>query len=265
MLFKMYHLTDFAQTWTGEELFEIFKPYGYTPKEIVDKVKEITGAKKGAFSGRLDPMACGCLKVFLNESCKLATVFNQSDKTYEFRFAFHMNSSSGDLLGIPEHKPTMKGIRKDDIIIFLETIKGGNYDQRMPALSSYPVANEKGEKHPLWWWTQNDRLDEVKLPSFKKNLFDYEIIGFSEMMLYDLAQLAIQRISLIDKKQDFNQDVILAYWRHLKTIDKPVVTFEMRATVSSGFYIRQLVKDIGTFLGVDTMTIEIERKNYKLL
>ena len=258
----MYQLVDFAQTWTGEKVFEIFKPYGYTPKEVVDKVKEITGAKKGAFSGRLDPMACGCLKIFLNESCKLANVVNESDKTYQFRFAFHIRSSSGDLLGIPEHKPMTKGIRKDDIIVFLETIKGGNYDQRMPALSSFQVANEKGEKHPLWWWTQNDRLDEVQLPSFKKILHNYEIIGFNELTLYDLSQLAIQRVSLVDKRQDFNQDIILTYWRHLKFLDKPILTFEMRVAVSSGFYIRQLVKDIGTFLGVDTMTIEIERLSY---
>ena len=77
----MYHLTDFAQTWTGEELFEIFKPYGYTPKEIVDKVKEITGAKKGAFSGRLDPMACGCLKVFLNDRQSILPMHGTELKT----------------------------------------------------------------------------------------------------------------------------------------------------------------------------------------
>uniref|UniRef100_A0A6C0KUZ1 tRNA pseudouridine(55) synthase n=1 Tax=viral metagenome TaxID=1070528 RepID=A0A6C0KUZ1_9ZZZZ len=258
----MYHLSDFAESWTGEEIFEIFKPYGYTPKEIVDKVKSITGAKKGAFSGRLDPMACGCLKIFLNESCKLANKINESDKTYRFSFAFYLTSSSGDLLGIPEYKQSSKGIRKDDIIVFLETIKGGTYDQRMPALSSYQVANEKGEKHPLWWWTQNDRLDEVELPSFKKILYDYELIGFNGISLYELSQLAIQRISLINKKHMFNQDLIMTYWRHLKFIDKPILTFEMKAKVSSGFYIRQLVKDIGTFLGVETLTIEIERLSY---
>ncbi len=255
----MYHLVDFSQNWTGEEIFEIYKPYGYTPKEIVDKVKEITGAKKGAFSGRLDPMACGCIKIFLNDSCKEANEMNKSDKTYQFRFAFHMSSSSGDMLGIPEYKHSLKGVRKDDIIVFLETIKGGNYDQRMPALSSYQVANDKGEKHPLWWWTQNDRLDEVQLPSFAKTLYEYEIIGFGGLTLYELAQLALERISQVDKKHAFNQDVISSYWRHLKLLDKPVLTFELRAKVSSGFYIRQLVKDIGTFLGVDTMTIEIER------
>jgi hypothetical protein len=154
-------------------------------------------------------------------------------------------------------------VKKDDIIVFLETIKGGNYDQMMPALSSYQVANKTGEKHPLWWWTQNDRLEEVTLPSFIKTLYKYEIKGFGLISLHDLAELAISRIYLIDRKHSFNQDTILEHWRCLKGYDDNVLTFEMTATVSSGFYIRQLVKDIGTFIGVDTITIEIERLSYE--
>jgi tRNA U55 pseudouridine synthase TruB len=259
----MYNLNDFPHYWNGEEIFEVFKPFGYTPKEVVDEVKRKTRAKKGAFSGRLDPMACGRLKIFLNDSCKLA---NQSDKickTYHFRFAFNISSSSGDMLGIPEYNRELGGVKKDDIIVFLETIKGGNYDQMMPALSSYQVANKTGEKHPLWWWTQNDRLEEVTLPSFIKTLYKYEIKGFGLISLHDLAELAISRIYLIDRKHSFNQDTILEHWRCLKGYDDNVLTFEMTATVSSGFYIRQLVKDIGTFIGVDTITIEIERLSYE--
>lgn len=258
----MYHLAEFSLTWKGEQVFEIYKPFGYTPKDIVDTVKKITNAKKGAFSGRLDPMACGWLKIFLDDACKRANIMNLIDKTYRFIFAFDMKSSSGDLLGIPEYKQTLKGIKRSDIIVFLETIRGGNYDQRMPALSSYQVSNKSGEKHPLWWWTQNDRLEEVELPSFKKTLYDYDLVGFNSIPLHDLAELALQRIHLIDKKHKFNQDVIVSHWRQLKTLDKPILTFEIKAKVSSGFYIRQLVKDIGVFLGIDTLTIEIERLSY---
>jgi len=255
----MYDLKDLSQTWNGEEILEVFKPFGYTPKEVVEEVKKKTGAKKGAFSGRLDPMACGCIKIFLNDSCKLANTSNKINKTYRFIFACNISSSSGDMLGVPNYKRELKGVRKDDIVIFLETIKGGNYDQMMPALSSYQVSNAKGEKHPLWWWTQNERLDEVYLPSFIKTLYKYDIKGFGLISLRNLADLAISRISLIDRKHSFNQDFILNYWRRLKVLPDNILTFEMSATVSSGFYIRQLVKDIGTFIGVGTMTVEIER------
>lgn len=259
----MYYLRDLAETWTGEEIFTVFKPFGYTPKEVVDEVKKKTNAKKGAFSGRLDPMACGCIKIFLNDACKLANEADKKDKTYRFIFAFNISSSSGDMLGIPNYKRELKGAKKDDIVLFLETIKGGNYDQMMPALSSYQVANKAGEKHPLWWWTQNDRLEEVSLPSFIKTLYRYEIKGFGLVSLRDLADLAISRIHLVDRKHSFNQDAILNHWRRLKLVMDNILTFEMRATVSSGFYIRQLVKDIGTFIGVDTMTVEIERVSYE--
>ena len=263
----MFHVENLKEKWNNEQIFLFFKPYGKTPKDIVEIVKQMTGAKKAAFSGRLDPMACGWLQIFLNTSCKLAPAFNHAKKTYRFKFAFNMSTSSHDLLGIPKFTRTnFKSVKRQDILTFLNTIKGANYHQRMPALSSLPVKNKEGEKHPLWWWTQNDRLDEVELPIYEKTLYDYRIIGFDAIHLSELAKLAIERIQLIDPRHNFKQSEILSVWQQLTAFsDVQILTFEMEIDVSSGFYVRQLVRDLGTFLGIETMTIEIERLSYSPL
>lgn len=168
------------------------------------------------------------------------------------------------MFGIPVYKKDAKGVKKSDIIDFLETIKEGNYDQIVPALSSYRVANSNEEKHPLWWWSQNGRLNKVSLPVIKKTINSYKIRGFNQLFLTELSNTAIHRIGLMDPKHDFNQDVITSYWRHLKCQegDASILLFEMFAPVSNGVYIRQLVRDIGKFLGVETLKLEIERICY---
>jgi tRNA U55 pseudouridine synthase TruB len=44
--------------------------------------------------------------------------------------------------------------------------------------------------------------------------------------------------------------------------NKTFKMFTVRVDVSSGFFIRSLVRDIGEVFGVDTMTLEIERVRY---
>lgn len=243
-------------------MIEVYKPYGMTPKEVAEKVKEHTGAQKTAFSGRLDPMACGILRIYLNDSCKLTPNEDKLDKVYRFKFAFGIKTTSGDMLGFPTYRKRLIGIKRDDIIDILESYRH-YYLQRVPKYSSFVVRNKRGEKHPLWWWTQNSRLNEVSLPYIKRVLYNYHIDGFGETTLGEIATLAIDRISKISETQSFSQTSIMESWTTFKDVLIPVLTFEMLIEVSSGFYVRQLVEDIGAVLGVDTMTIEIERTQYK--
>lgn len=256
----MFLLENLHCDWNGEEIIDVYKPFSMTPKEVADFVKKITNSKKAAFSGRLDPMAHGLLRIFLNDACSLAEKINKCNKVYRFKFAFNLSTTSGDLLGFYKmHKPK-KGIVLNEIVSFLKILQK-NYMQQVPKYSSMPVENQKGEKHPLWWWTKNNRLSEVEIPAYSKKIYSYHIIGFGQILLSELVSIATERISLISPCHDFNQQEIIKTWRQ-QTNDIPLVTFEMCATVSSGFYIRQLVIDIGKHLDIPTTTIEIERLAY---
>ena len=48
----------------------VFKPIGWTPKDCVDKLKEIFKDDKISFAGRLDPMAYGMLPIIINSLMK---------------------------------------------------------------------------------------------------------------------------------------------------------------------------------------------------
>ena len=259
----MIYVNDLKRGQTGK--IELFKPYGLTPKDMVDIVINRTGAKKASFSGRLDPMACGCLNIYLDEACQTTKSDDKLDKVYRFKMAFGISSTSVDLLGIPKIKttdePIVYNIEKK-INNFLNSLKSDGYLQKLPMLSSYAVSNNVGLKNSLWWWVKHGRTDEISAPSFVRNLYNYKIVGMEYIAIGRLAKLAVDRIHLINNRHDYNQIEIVNSWQLLLNNTEEIATMEIEVEVSSGFYIRQLVEDIGQVLGITTITIEIERLAY---
>jgi tRNA U55 pseudouridine synthase TruB len=245
--------------------FEIFKPYGYTPKDVIDEILIKTRSKKATFNGRLDPMACGCMRVYLDDACQLSKFDTNLGKMYRFKMALGLSSSSCDLLGYPSYEPIAETCLQDvelKIVSFLTTLQNG-YAQTLPSLSSFRVSNKEGITQPLWWWDKHNRLSEVSVPTFERKLFDFKMNSVSRVSLTDLSQTAIERISLINVKHTFNQAEILDEWRRLqKHTDEKLVVFDIQVSVSSGFYVRKLVEDIGSHLCIKTITVEIERLAY---
>ena len=260
----MLHLNELDQKIIKKQ-FEIFKPYGYTPKDVIDEIVIKTGSKKATFNGRLDPMACGCMLVYLDDACQLSKLDTNLGKIYRFKMALGVSSSSCDLLGYPVYDPmhaTCFPAVELKIVSFLTTLQNG-YAQTLPSLSSFRVSNKEGITQPLWWWDKHNRLSEISVPTFDRKLFDFKINSVSGVSLTDLAQTAIERISLINIKHTFNQAEILEEWRRLqKHADEKLVVFDIQVSVSSGFYVRKLVEDIGKHLCITTITVEIERLAY---
>jgi tRNA U55 pseudouridine synthase TruB len=92
-------------------MLTVFKPFGMTPKELVDEYVKIRGAKKGAFSGRLDPMACGVMKIYFDDDCKLANVDDKLNKTYRFVMIFGIGSTSQSIDTDPwKHRDDVWGL-----------------------------------------------------------------------------------------------------------------------------------------------------------
>ena len=211
----------------------VYKPIGMTPKEIVDIILKKTGVKKGCFVGRLDPIAFGAQHILLDEKCKLANKLYERNKTYRFKIIFGLETSSLDLLGEP-------------VIFKHETI-----------YSSYRVSNKHGLVNPLWWWAKNDRIDEIEIPKIKKELYEYNLGLLDTIRFCDLQKTSINRIDSINRSNDFNQDYLINSWQNLEYINEFFQILEIYVKVSSGFYIRQLVADIGKYLNIKTTTFEI--------
>lgn len=252
----------------AKSYIEVYKPYSMTPLELVQSVVKKVGAKKGSFSGRLDPMACGLTRIFLDENCKGSKEDLACGKRYRFQIVLGISSSSLDMLGFPEYNPNSEIILYgllSNIDRFLETISKGNYIQELPIYSSYPVVNREGLKKPLWWWAKEKRIDEITIPSAPKYLYHYGNISLIYRPLSEIIEQSIIRIKNINHSMDFNQTKIIECWKQLQNsiqLNTQLPIIQMTVDVSSGFYVRQLVADIGKYLDIPTTTLEIERLAY---
>jgi len=262
---------------TEEQITEIlktnsilaYKPIGKTPKELVDyyldQLRPYCPSIKGCFVGRLDPMAHGLTKIFLNEKCKEAKdeILLKSNKQYRFKILIGFSTISNDILGWIT-KSNYSTISKEQLEIALEKMKG-IHKQELPIHSSFVVRNEAGLKNPLWWWTKENRLDEIKRPILERNLYRFSILEETSITLGELIPEVKTRIDLIDRKYDFNQESIKKSWEKLKeTIDCSTVfqIFEVEVDVSNGYYIRQLVCELGKLLDIPMLAFEIHRIKY---
>jgi hypothetical protein len=140
-------------------------------------------------------------------------------------------------------------------------------EQQLPIYSSHPVTNCEGLKQPLWWWKYHNRLDEITVPSFPRSLYRFDVKSVRQMTVRELCETAIERVDKVDRRNKFKQDEIISEWRNLfnnpdyqDNPEIPEITVEVE--VSSGFYIRKLVEDIGELLQIPVITSEINRLEY---
>jgi tRNA U55 pseudouridine synthase TruB len=234
-------------------LVTAYKPYGMTPKELVDLyIKLNPKYKKGCFCGRLDPMAHGSITLLFNEECKNMEKYLKTDKTYIFTMGVGITTESMDVLGFVEEKG-LKVIDKDKLQTFLSKISI-NYVQKLPERASFCI-----NKKPLWLWTQEGRINEINIPTFERKINHFAILKESETTLGNIAIESIRKIKLIDPKHTFNQDLKISTWEKMIDSNISIPIIQIMISVSSGFYIRELVADIGKELNISTLTLDIYR------
>jgi tRNA pseudouridine(55) synthase len=232
----------------------LYKPLGITPVELVNLVKSITGSQKASFSSRLDPMAHGIMVVIINDLLDKSKVFNKMNKSYHFKILVGAKTDTGDVLGIfesighkilPDLEPTL------DILAERST-------QIRPHHSSTTVLHTDGRRYPLWYLAKNG-VKVVDLPEKECKLLAYKIDSLQIPVDTSNIKLEIiRRINLINPKHTFRQEEIKKQWLNFHG---ELSMIELTVTVESGFYIRQLVKDISLLLDIPMTIFEIYR-NY---
>jgi len=110
---------------------------------------------------------------------------------------------------------------------------------------------------PLWKWSLNNRLNEIKIPEKNVNIKYINLLNTKKIYFNDIKNDLINTILKV--KGNFRQDSIIKQWNNYKNKEIYISSFE--CNVSSGFYIRQLVKDIGNLSNYYGMTLNIYRKD----
>lgn len=266
----------------SSNIIEIYKPLGMTCFELVEKYKKDFGLEKTkiAFSGRLDPMAHGQMLLLLNEQCSNMDYFNKKSKIYKFKILVGVQTDTFDILGLITNFSNLDNL-DTNIEEFNTYISEKIQDtfqyflnqeyQTVPPHSSFVVDTIDPitkKRQPLWWWALHNRLDEIVLPTVNKKLFDIKITDQENVDMDTLIPEIINRINLVNEKYNFRQQEIISCWQDFlnklekSENDKNMCIITCEAHVSSGFYIRQLVNDIGKKINIPMTTFEIERLGF---
>lgn len=234
----------------------LYKKIGETPKEIIDRYKkENKDVIKASYAGRLDPMANGLMILLINNECKQQDKYLKLNKIYEFDILFGFKTDTYDVLGkLLEFnlvKPEL--VKKLNINSYVK-----RFIQQYPPYSSIVV-----NKQPLWWWSKNDKLNEIKIPEKEVEIFSIEAIEDSNIKtLSSLESTIKQMINSLssDNFEKFRAPEILNIWQNFfkKNTFIPIIK-SYRANVSSGTYIRGLANQIGEDLGCGAIALNIKR------
>ena len=237
-----------------ESMYIIRKNMGETPLEALERTRiehEIPVDVPMTYAGRLDPLVEGLLIILTGDECKEKDKYNKFTKTYEFEILTGASTDSYDLLGLVTNISFGGNIEIGDIKKYLEDHKK-TFIQNYPPYSSKTFEGKQLHAHA--------REGNTPTVEHEVALFDYEFLGEREILNEDLLKTIEERIGLVHG--DFRQEEIIEKWKETlggaKALPSHRIT-SWRVHVSGGFYIRQLVHDIGEHFSVPTVTFHIKR------
>ena len=229
------------------------KPAGITMNQLVNHYKKLRDVKKMCYTGRLDPMAKGKVLLLKEDACKKMPDYLSKDKVYKFEIILGIQTDTDDPLGIIEN--INFDYDKDKITNNIILSMGsyiGEFTQKFHNYSSRVISG-----NPLWYYTKN-KIKVSKYPTHTVKINYLKLIDMRDDFDFSLwRNNIIKNISTIDTKCDFRQEEIIKQWEdiELEYLDSIVI----EASVSSGFYIRQFVRDLSYDIDFPLMVYDINR------
>ena len=238
----------------------VAKAVGQTPLEALREYGVATGRPdvRRSYAGRLDPMAEGLLAVLEEEACDGQAEAQHSTKRYAWELLLGVSSDSFDVLGLlrgeeggwaAEERPSVRQVTEEQAAEAARVLDEETAGRRRQAYPPFSSARVRG--HPLFWWAQQGRLNEVQIPQVEVEVTESKAGCVRwESPGRVLAQV-IARVGLVNG-QGFRQERICARWR-MALADLPdsfrfaIVT--ARCAVSSGTYMRSLAEETGRRVG----------------
>ena len=231
----------------------IHKTRGEDGTTLANIYKQNLGKKKVVVCGKLDPMASGELLLLFDEECKQMNLYLEKEKIYEWFIIWGISTDTTDTLGLITEN---KNIEFDENVV-KEELKNfeGKHKQKFHKYSAINVTNKNGLRQPLWKWSKEKRLDEIELPEKEVNVFNTELLYTEKINFSDIKKQILYDLNKVNG--DFRQLEIKKQW--LKFEKKNLYISKFSAYVSTGFYIRQLVEDIGKKTGYLGIALNINR------
>jgi tRNA pseudouridine(55) synthase len=226
----------------------------YKKEHHLDKVL----STKVCYSGRLDPMARGQVMILTGDECKMMEVYNKKDKTYTFEVIFGLSTDTDDVMGLLNNSISSTIYYNklvDNIKQYIDIHIGTSFMQDFHDFSSIKY---KGKS--LWYYALNKI--NIEKPKHMVTLYNAQ---YHDIKKYDYNMWRddiCMKINNIDRKNNFRQDDIIKQYNQLN-LDM-IYSLPITITVSSGFYVRQFVRDIMNYIEYPILTHDINRNNIYL-
>lgn len=208
-----------------------YKPVGRTMGDFMNEIKQEFPDRPSCFSGRLDPMAHGQVMILFDDEVKKCREYDKKDKTYEFQVIGGIQTDTTDILG---KITNILEVDEFAIIPKFLAFNGRTCRQEYHHYSSMTI-----RKKPLWWYANNGKLNEITIPSKEVTIYTIEHLETTEEPIKDTI---LARLDSIKDHIEFRTTEIIEQWNNF-VFDEKYKIYKFRTTVSSGTYIRQLVKD----------------------
>ena len=225
----------------------IEKPCGCTINQFIQKYKTDNNIKKLCFCGRLDPMARGKILILINEECKMMPNYLNLDKTYQFEICFGFQTDTDDFLGIIEKKTdAMIPPNLNQIIEHILNISDYEFEQKFHKYSSKRINGK------------TLREQEINIiPTHKVKIYKTKYLNIFMSNFNNFINNIINDINTIDKNKDFRQNEIIEQWKNINR--EYICSIKIEMKVSSGFYVRQFVRDLHKMFDFPMVVYDINR------
>jgi tRNA pseudouridine55 synthase len=127
---------------TKDGIMLVDKEFGPSSFSVVERIKDLTGARKAGHAGTLDPFATGLLVLLLNQGTKLSPFLMSQDKAYRAALKLGIETDTDDVTGTIIEERGIGNITERAI---RETIQGfvGSIKQVPPR---YSAVHYKGKR-----------------------------------------------------------------------------------------------------------------------
>jgi len=240
-----------------KEIIAVYKKLGLTPLQTIELVRKKypeLSEKTIGYAGRLDPMAEGILLLMIGVGNKKGDVYKNLEKTYSVDFFFGAGTDSYDILGLlSSHSKNIPVDLDIKMKSLLEQFRG-EILQKPPPYSSIRIRGKK-----LFRWAQENKLDEIDIPSRNITIYDIALQNITTISTEDLHKKIRAQIKLVTG--NFRQEKILEGWsEYFKNSGKKnckIYTIEI--SCSSGTYMRSIVNDLGEKTNCPATCLRITR------
>lgn len=238
-----------------DNVLNLYKKKSETPLQTIERYVKAHPEYKDSrmtYAGRLDPMAEGLLLVLSGAKNNEREAYTGLDKDYEFEFVLGVATDTFDMLGkvlsAGDASKVSEKMVKDALMKY-----SGSFDQKYPPYSS-KILNGV----PLFQLAREGKLNEKDIPSHQVTVASMELLSSRIVSKDDFIESTFAAISAV--LGDFRQKEILKAW-NAYFADGPAqfILYKARVSCGSGFYVRQLVQDIGRDLGTGAVTVSILR------